>query len=228
MRLLISAAVLCFLIGAPTFAYQKEQPQQQDEKTKPKQEEKQKPQEPKTERKQQEEPAKQDERTRQDDRAKQQQQDEKARQQQDEKARQQQSRQQQDERARQEQTSKQQEKQQKETEKQQRAQQQQRQADDRNRAELQRADQSARHDEHRGRRIPDERFHADFGREHHFHAGIHRGERTFAYGGYNFQFVEAWPAVWRYDDDFYIDYIDDEYYLCDVEHPEVRLVVIIE
>lgn len=75
--------------------------------------------------------------------------------------------------------------------------------------------------------IAQEKFEAHFGREHHFHAHIHRGDPRFEYAGYTFEYVEVWPAEWSYDDAFYIDYYDDDYYLCDVEHPEVRLVVIV-
>jgi DNA mismatch repair ATPase MutL len=77
-----------------------------------------------------------------------------------------------------------------------------------------------------GGRIPDDRFHAHFGREHHFHVGhpqIVEGRPHFEYGGYSFIIVQAWPADWGYDDDVYI--VDDGgvYYLCDVAHPGVQL-----
>lgn len=75
-------------------------------------------------------------------------------------------------------------------------------------------------------RIPDDRFKAHFGREHHFHIGhpeVVAGRPQFAYGGYTFIIVQAWPADWGYDDDVYV--IDDGgvYYLCDVAHPGVQL-----
>jgi len=75
-------------------------------------------------------------------------------------------------------------------------------------------------------RIPDDRFKAHFGREHHFHVGhpqVVEGRPRFSYGGYSFIIVEAWPADWGYDDDVYI--IDDGgvYYLCDVARPGVQL-----
>lgn len=77
-----------------------------------------------------------------------------------------------------------------------------------------------------GGRIPDDRFHAHFGREHHFHVGhpqIVEGRPHFEYGGYSFIIVQAWPGDWDYDDDVYI--VDDGgvYYLCDVAHPGVQL-----
>lgn len=75
-------------------------------------------------------------------------------------------------------------------------------------------------------RIPDDRFKAHFGREHHFHIGhpeILEGHPHFSYGGYSFIIVQAWPADWGYDHDVYV--IDDGsvYYLCDVAHPSVQL-----
>ncbi|MGA7917400.1 MAG: hypothetical protein WCA00_19355 [Candidatus Acidiferrales bacterium] len=75
-------------------------------------------------------------------------------------------------------------------------------------------------------RIPDDRFKAHFGREHHFHVGhpeIVEGRPRFSYGGYSFIIVQAWPADWGYDDDVYV--VDDGgvYYLCDLAHPGVQL-----
>lgn len=77
------------------------------------------------------------------------------------------------------------------------------------------------------RTISDAEFHQHFGREHHFRVGRADNNR-FAYGGYNFEYTEAWPVGWGYDDDFYIDYIDGQYYLIDLSHPGPRLVLIIE
>jgi hypothetical protein len=75
-------------------------------------------------------------------------------------------------------------------------------------------------------RIPDDRFKAHFGREHHFHVGhpeVVGGRPQFSYGGYSFIIVQPWPSDWGYDDDVYV--IDDGgvYYLCDVAHPGVQL-----
>ena len=56
-------------------------------------------------------------------------------------------------------------------------------------------------------RIPDDRFKAHFGREHHFHIGhpeVVEGRPRFSYGGYSFIIVQAWPADWGYDDDVYV------------------------
>lgn len=93
------------------------------------------------------------------------------------------------------------------------------------------ARQEARPEEHarpagNGGRIPDDRFRAQFGREHHF--AMHRpevvsGRPQFQYGGYNFVLVDAWPPDWAYSDDCYIDYVDGEYFLFNLRHPGVRL-----
>ncbi|HEY6129163.1 MAG TPA: hypothetical protein VIW23_13370 [Candidatus Acidoferrum sp.] len=76
------------------------------------------------------------------------------------------------------------------------------------------------------RRIPPEKFHASFGREHHFHVE-RRGDRQFQYGGYVFEFVDVLPAGWSFDDECYIEEDGDDYYLVDVIHPEIRVLVVI-
>jgi hypothetical protein len=79
-------------------------------------------------------------------------------------------------------------------------------------------------------RIPDADFHSHFGREHHFHVGhpqMVSGQYRFNYGGYWFSYAEPWPVGWGYDDDFYIDFIDGQYYLIDLAHPQVRLALIV-
>lgn len=69
----------------------------------------------------------------------------------------------------------------------------------------------------RGHRIPEEKFRTSFGVEHHFHVA-HHDSRRFEYGGYSFEYVDAWPADWSDDDDVYIVLIGDDYYLVDVRH----------
>ena len=197
MKRLASTAILCFMIGAPTFAHQQQQQgQQQDERAKKQQEaERQRQaQEQQTDRKQQ-----QEEKARPEDRSKQEKQ-----QQQIEKQ--------------------QQEKQQKELEKQQRKEEQSNHAGQAARTTRQPTGGQTRHG---GHVIPQEKFQAHFGREHHFHIAQRVGDRRFQYGGYWFEYVEVWPAEWSYDDDFYIDFFDDDYYLCDLQYPEIRLVVIV-
>jgi hypothetical protein len=81
------------------------------------------------------------------------------------------------------------------------------------------------------RRISEPDFRAHFGREHRFRPGrveVYDGRPQFNYGGYVFELVEPWPADWAYDqDDYYIDYMDDEYWLYSLDHPGVRLELII-
>jgi hypothetical protein len=56
----------------------------------------------------------------------------------------------------------------------------------------------------------------------------YQGRPQFNYGGYVFELVEPWPAAWVYDaDDYYIDYVDDEYWLYSFDDPGVRLELII-
>ena len=79
-------------------------------------------------------------------------------------------------------------------------------------------------------RIPEEKFRASFGREHHFRVSqpvVVEGRPRFQYSGYWFEFIETWPADWSYSDDCYIDYIDGQYFLIDLLHPGVRLAVIV-
>lgn len=81
----------------------------------------------------------------------------------------------------------------------------------------------------KGGRIPDDKFRAHYGQAHHFNARtvISQGQTQFAYGGYSFQFVDAWPVGWGYTDDCYVDYIDGEYFLIDLAHPGARLALIV-
>lgn len=77
-------------------------------------------------------------------------------------------------------------------------------------------------------RIPDERFHSSFGREHEFHMGnpvMVGGYSRFQYGGYWFGFVQPWPVGWYYTDDVYIDYVDGGYYMFDPYYPGARFAI---
>jgi hypothetical protein len=84
------------------------------------------------------------------------------------------------------------------------------------------------HREHRTnvRRIPEESFRVSFGREHHFRVA-RRDDRRFEYGGYIFEYVDAWPPDWSYDDDCYIEQDGDDYYLVNARHPGARVLVVI-
>jgi|HubBroStandDraft_1064217.scaffolds.fasta_scaffold28943_4 hypothetical protein len=78
-----------------------------------------------------------------------------------------------------------------------------------------------------GSRIPDDKFHANFGRQHTF--SIQRttiqGQPGFQYGGYSFTIIDVWPVGWAYTDQCYVDYIDGEYFLFDLAHPGVRIAI---
>jgi hypothetical protein len=79
-------------------------------------------------------------------------------------------------------------------------------------------------------RIPDDRFRAQFGREHHFpmqRPEVVEGRPRFQYGGYTFVLVDAWPPQWAYTDDCYVDDVDGEYFLFDLRHPGARLALMV-
>ncbi len=80
---------------------------------------------------------------------------------------------------------------------------------------------------HERGRIPDDRFRASFGREHVFRVE-RREDRRFQYGGFWFSYAQPWPADWAYSDDVYVDFIDGQYYLIDLRHPGVRLLLVVE
>jgi len=100
-------------------------------------------------------------------------------------------------------------------------------------------DKSARQDDRRerpsegregrqGGRIPDDRFRANFGREHTFAIGrpvIVEGAPRFQYGGYWFVIAQPWPVGWAYTDVVYVDYVDDGYFLFSPVHPGVQLAI---
>ncbi|MGA8867993.1 MAG: hypothetical protein WB510_13545 [Candidatus Sulfotelmatobacter sp.] len=74
------------------------------------------------------------------------------------------------------------------------------------------------------RRIPDDRYRANFGREHAFRVteGDYRNHR-FQYGGYWFGFVDPWPTNWLYTQDVFVVDIDGVYYLCNPMYPGVNI-----
>jgi hypothetical protein len=79
-------------------------------------------------------------------------------------------------------------------------------------------------------RIPDDRFHANFGREHVFVINrpvIIEGQPRFQYGGYWFGFSQPWPVGWLYTDNVYVDYVDGGYYLYNPFHPGIRIIIIV-
>jgi hypothetical protein len=75
-------------------------------------------------------------------------------------------------------------------------------------------------------RIPDDRYKANFGREHTFRVSQRDySSGRFQYGGYWFGFGGAWPSNWLYTQDVYVVEIDGVYYLCNPAYPGVNLVI---
>jgi hypothetical protein len=84
--------------------------------------------------------------------------------------------------------------------------------------------QHAQPEQHGGGRIPDDRYKANFGRDHRFR--VSQGDysnRRFQYGGYSFGFVGAWPSNWLYTQDVFVVEINGVYYLCNATYPGVNL-----
>ena len=76
----------------------------------------------------------------------------------------------------------------------------------------------------RGGRIPDDRFKANFGRQHTFRVSQgDYGNRRFQYGGYSFGFVGGWPSNWLYTQNVYVVEINGVYYLCNSVYPGVNI-----
>jgi hypothetical protein len=85
-----------------------------------------------------------------------------------------------------------------------------------------------------GYRIPDDRFRMYFGHEHFFRIGrlplvFVGGYPRFQYDGYWVTCVDPWPeswaATWYDNDDVYLDYTGDGYYLYDRNYPGVGIAV---
>jgi hypothetical protein len=201
MRLIgiISTAVLSLTIVVPAYAQQEQHDQQEEQKAKPSQDEK---------KAQPEKPAK-----RGDKNAKQ---EEKNTQQQDKnKNQEEKSAQQQDKNNRQEQRNAQQEN-------------RNNQQENRNAQQhSQQAEPTRQAQRDKGSRIPDDRYRANFGREHGFrvsHDDYDR-DRRFQYGGYWFNFVDVWPSNWLYTQDVFVVEIDGMYYLCNPMYPGVNVAI---
>jgi outer membrane biosynthesis protein TonB len=79
----------------------------------------------------------------------------------------------------------------------------------------------------KGQRIPPEKFQSNFGSQHHFRVQHLQDGRRFQRGSYWFEIAEVWPVGWSYEDDCFIEQDGDDYYLVDVYHPDVRLMVIV-
>jgi hypothetical protein len=90
--------------------------------------------------------------------------------------------------------------------------------------------QAQGNDHQRGGRIPEEQFRSHFGRQHTFVVGrptVIGGQPQFQYGGYTFNIVGAWPADWSDSDEYYVDYINNDYVLYDLSHPGVSVAIVV-
>lgn len=77
-----------------------------------------------------------------------------------------------------------------------------------------------------GHRIPDDRYRANFGREHSFHVNqSDYRNRRFQYGGYWFGFAGDWPSNWSYTQDVFVVEINGVYYLCNPAYPGVNIML---
>lgn len=74
-------------------------------------------------------------------------------------------------------------------------------------------------------RIPDDRYKANFGREHRFRVSQadYARDRRFQYGGYWFGFAQPWPSNWLYTQDVFVVEINGVYYLCNASYPCVNV-----
>ena len=208
LKYILGGAALSLILAGTAY------PQQEQEKEKPKQEEQKPAEKPKTQQKQDQQSAKQ-------------QQGEQKQEQKNEQKQEKQSARQQGEQPKQsEQPNRERQDQQKQVTKQQQDEQKQQQRQQQQVAKQQRDDRD-QHSDHGHGRIPEDRFRSSFGREHHFRVE-HVDNRRFHYGGYWFTFNEGWPVAWAYTDDFYIDFIDGQYYLIDLSHPGVQLLLVVD
>ncbi len=87
---------------------------------------------------------------------------------------------------------------------------------------------------YQGYHVPDVRYRAYFGPPHPFRIYQYpvtfvSGYPRFDYGGYWVQVVDPWPSYWDpdwfYDDQVYIEYWNDGYYLFDSRYPGVPIAV---
>jgi len=75
-------------------------------------------------------------------------------------------------------------------------------------------------------RISDASYRSHFGHDHSFHMGHPQmvgGYNRFQYGGYSFGYNQGWPVGWGYNDNFYVEYIDGAYFLCDLRFPGIQI-----
>jgi hypothetical protein len=83
-----------------------------------------------------------------------------------------------------------------------------------------------------GYRVSDTRYRRSFGPEHGFRVNrlpfrVVGGQPRFRYSGYWFSVVDPWPEYWHNDwysnDEVYVRYVDNGYYLYDRSHPDVGI-----
>ena len=87
---------------------------------------------------------------------------------------------------------------------------------------------------YRGYRIPDDRYRGYFGPGHGFRINTHPflvvgGYPLFQYQGYWISAVDPWPAYWGNDwydnDDVYVNYVDNGYYLYNRRYPSSGIAI---
>ena len=86
---------------------------------------------------------------------------------------------------------------------------------------------------YRGYRIPESRYRGHFGPAHAFRlqsrVAVVGGYPRFQYGGFRFDVVDPWPEYWSDDwydnDDVYVDYSGDGYYLYNRRYPGDRIAI---
>jgi hypothetical protein len=85
-----------------------------------------------------------------------------------------------------------------------------------------------------GYRVPEDRFRGFYGQGHGFRiytlpVVFVGGHRRFQYGGYWFGLIDPWPEYWDNDwydnDDVYVDYYNDGYYLYNRRYPDDRIAI---
>jgi hypothetical protein len=85
-----------------------------------------------------------------------------------------------------------------------------------------------------GYRIPDAHYRGSFGANHWFRMHsypmeLYGGYPRFQYGGFWFGFMDPWPEYWADDwydnDDVYVVYSEDGYYLYNRRYPRDRIAI---
>jgi hypothetical protein len=85
-----------------------------------------------------------------------------------------------------------------------------------------------------GYRIPEDRYRGYFGPQNWFRISglpfmVYRGHPRFQYQGYWITLLDPWPEYWSNDwydnDDVYVAYGDDGYYMYDRRHPGVGIAI---